>query len=596
MSYLAKGKDITQAEINVIQIIGALGTSLQVLRTNTAGTAVEWGTSGVGDMVLASAQTNSGIKTFLDTTMKLRNVANTFDGYFVNTNSADRIYTLQNRAGILADDTDLGLKANLASPTFTGTVTIPTPFTLGAVSVTPTGTELNYVDGVTSAIQTQLNTKMVNPMTTGGDVIYGGASGVETRLANGTVGQVLTSAGTTVAPTWETLAAGGDMVLASIQSVTGLKTFDTIKLAIKGSSTGSTAVASANASATSYTATLQAGTGTIAYQADVTYIGTTSVALNRGSAALVLTGITSIDGSSATCVGLAGSATILATTRAIYGNNFNGSAALTQIISSVYGGTGNGFTKFTGATTTERVYTLPDASSTLLYSGGALGTPSGGTLTNVSGLPLAGLVATTAGYIVVGAVTTGIPTYVAMSGDVTISNTGVTTVAAGTESAAGKLELATDAEMTTGTDTSRAITPANAKVELDKKLPKAGGTMTGKIVKAGTTEVAKAYTPATGAQTVAIDCAVNNIHQVTGHADGTGITFTVANATSSQPFIVSILQGATTVSTITAWFATVRWAGGSAPTLTATLSKRDTFGFIRTGADTYDGFVIGQNA
>jgi len=161
---------------------------------------------------------------------------------------------------------------------------------------------------------------------------------------------------------------------------------------------------------------------------------------------------------------------------------------------------------------------------------------------------------------------------------------------------AGVVELATDAEMTTGTDTARAITPANAKVELDKKLPKAGGTMTGKIVKAGTTEVAKAYTPATGAQTVAIDCAVNNIHQVTGHADGTGITFTVANATSSQPFIVSILQGATTVSTITAWFATVRWAGGTAPTLTATLSKRDTFGFIRTGADTYDGFVIGQNA
>lgn len=46
-----------------------------------------------------------------------------------------------------------------ASPTFTGTVTIPTPFTLGAVSVLPTGTELNFVDGVTSNIQTQLSAK-----------------------------------------------------------------------------------------------------------------------------------------------------------------------------------------------------------------------------------------------------------------------------------------------------------------------------------------------------------------------------------------------------------------------------------------------------
>lgn len=49
--------------------------------------------------------------------------------------------------------------APLASPIFTGTVTIPTPFTLGAVSVLPTGTELNYVDGVTSAIQTQIDGK-----------------------------------------------------------------------------------------------------------------------------------------------------------------------------------------------------------------------------------------------------------------------------------------------------------------------------------------------------------------------------------------------------------------------------------------------------
>jgi hypothetical protein len=58
-----------------------------------------------------------------------------------------------------AIQTQLNTKAPTASPTFTGTVTIPTPFTIGAVSVTATGTELNYVDGVTSAIQTQLNLK-----------------------------------------------------------------------------------------------------------------------------------------------------------------------------------------------------------------------------------------------------------------------------------------------------------------------------------------------------------------------------------------------------------------------------------------------------
>ena len=61
-----------------------------------------WATpAGSGDMVLASAQTNTGIKTFDDTTMKLRNVAGTFDGYFVNTNTADRIYTLQDSSDTL---------------------------------------------------------------------------------------------------------------------------------------------------------------------------------------------------------------------------------------------------------------------------------------------------------------------------------------------------------------------------------------------------------------------------------------------------------------------------------------------------------------
>lgn len=47
----------------------------------------------------------------------------------------------------------------------------------------------------------------LSPMTTGGDIIYGGSSGTGTRLANGTAGQVLTSGGGTAAPTWGTSAS-----------------------------------------------------------------------------------------------------------------------------------------------------------------------------------------------------------------------------------------------------------------------------------------------------------------------------------------------------------------------------------------------------
>lgn len=47
-------------------------------------------------------------------------------------------------------------KANTASPTFTGTVVLPSTTSIGTVS----STEIGYVDGVTSAIQTQLDSKL----------------------------------------------------------------------------------------------------------------------------------------------------------------------------------------------------------------------------------------------------------------------------------------------------------------------------------------------------------------------------------------------------------------------------------------------------
>lgn len=123
--------------------------------------------------------------------------------------------------------------------------------------------------------------------------------------------------------------------------------------------------------------------------------------------------------------------------------------------------------------------------------------------------------------------------------------------------------------------------------------PLTGVTMTKPVIN-GTNPTGATYTPGSGSQTVALDCSANNMHIVTGNAAGTAITFTITGVTNNQPFIVSILQGAV-VSTIAGWFATIRWAGGSAPTLTATVGKRDTFGFIRTGTDTYDGFIVGQN-
>ncbi len=49
------------------------------------------------------------------------------------------------------------------------------------------------------------------------------------------------------------------------------------------------------------------------------------------------------------------------------------------IITSAYGGTGNGFTKFTGPTTSEKTFTLPNASATILTSNAAVTIAQGGT-------------------------------------------------------------------------------------------------------------------------------------------------------------------------------------------------------------------------
>lgn len=104
----------------------------------------------------------------------------------------------------------------------------------------------------------------------------------------------------------------------------------------------------------------------------------------------------------------------------------------------------------------------------------------------------------------------------------------------------------------------------------------------------------------------------NNIEAIVTATDGSTVTFNLSggkkqnvvlggnrtlalsNASTGLVFILSLTQDGSGGRTVT-WFSTIRWAGGVAPVLTTTLNKRDTFGFICTGSNTYDGFVIGSN-
>lgn len=104
-------------------------------------------------------------------------------------------------------------------------------------------------------------------------------------------------------------------------------------------------------------------------------------------------------------------------------------------------------------------------------------------------------------------------------------------------------------------------------------------------------QTAQTYTPAGGGTSI-LDLSLADQHYVTFPAGN--ITVALSNDTNNQIFLVSLTQDSSGSRTVT-WFTTIKWAGGVTPTLTTTANKRDTFGFIRTGSGTYDGFVIGQN-
>jgi len=95
---------------------------------------------------------------------------------------------------------------------------------LATAGATVSATELGYVDGVTSAIQTQLDAKIAKTLTTTtGDTIYASSANTPARLGVGTTGQVLTVAAGV--PSWATPASGG-MTLIESKSITTATTYN----------------------------------------------------------------------------------------------------------------------------------------------------------------------------------------------------------------------------------------------------------------------------------------------------------------------------------------------------------------------------------
>jgi len=103
-----------------------------------------------------------------------------------------------------------------------------------------------------------------------------------------------------------------------------------------------------------------------------------------------------------------------------------------------------------------------------------------------------------------------------------------------------------------------------------------------------TNYVETTHAPSAGSS-FTVNLANGTVQKFTSNAN---LTITLPTSATGKSFIIIVAYGGT--HTLTWAGATVKWAGGSAPTATSVNGKFDIFTFFQDGTNTY-GSVFGQN-